>query len=216
MNEKQLKEFLGFNCSKDLIGENKLLTWLYAIFTILFLDVHIWVTSLYEINPGICFSIIIVLTLLIVVLALLNFYSKRSSAFQLYIIQGVVLALNATVWFCILVLRSLDGSVQLNKGHLITASIMLLIWIGAIAYRAYRLHKKRPKKSKNVIYIGGFSVGLVIMFILRRGLDNFENDITNLVLSHGCIILGVIFLMISTMVLFNAFVAKKYRFMISE
>ena len=63
MNEKQLKDFLVVDRIEGLNKENKLLAYLYMAFTILFIDVHFFVTLLFEIDAILVFSIMIVMTI---------------------------------------------------------------------------------------------------------------------------------------------------------
>lgn len=214
MNEKQLKEFLAVDSIEGLIKENKLLAVLYTAFTILFIDVHFFVTALFKVNSILVLSIMIVMTALIIPVVALNIICKKLSVFQLFVIQGINSTLIAAIWFCILLVKNQCNDIVLTKWHIVTASVMMLILLSAIVFRVYKLYNYSPKKKKTILYSGIFATGMGITFILRQILRNIGTEITDVLLSHGFIVLCAIFLMVSSMAFLNAFVVKKYRFIV--
>lgn len=216
MNEKQLKEFLAVDSVDGLIKENKLLTILYVIFTILFVDVHFFVTELFKVNAILVFLIMIVMTTFIIPLVILNIISKKLSVFQLFVIQGMNSILIAAIWFCILLVKNNCNYIELNKWHIVTVSIMMLLLLCAIVFRVYKLYNYSSKKKKTILYTGIFTMGMGITFILRQILSRLGKEITNTILEHGLIVLCGIFLIVSSMAFLNALVVKKYRFIVHK
>ena len=216
MNEKQLKEFLAVDSIQGLIKENKLLTILYTVFTILFIDLHFFVTELFNVNAILVLSTMIVMTIFIIPLVILNIISKKLSVFQLFIIQGINSALIAAIWFCILMVKNNCNDIALNKWHIVTASVMMLLFICAIVFRVYKLYNYSSKNKKMTLYLSIFTVGISITFILRQFLSRLGKELTNTILGHGLIVLCAIFLMVSSMAFLNAFIVKKYRFILNE
>jgi len=216
MNSIQLKAFVNVNSIEEMIKENRLWTYLYMTFTILFIDMHFFVTSLYKIKTTLVFSIMIIMTVLIIPLGILNFLNKKPSVFQLLVIQGIDLTSIAAIWFCILFVKSKCNDILLNKWHIVTTSIMILVLIIVIVFRVHKLYKPSPKKKKSILYMGLFGIGMSIIFILRQFLRELGKETINVILSHGFIILSGIFLMLSSVVFLNAFVVKKHSFAIDE
>lgn len=216
MNEKQLKEFLAVDSVDGLIKENKLLTILYVIFTILFVDVHFFVTELFKVNAILVSLIMIVMTTFIIPLVILNIISKKLSVFQLFVIQGMNSILIAAIWFCILLVKNNCNYIELNKWHIVTVSIMMLLLLCAIVFRVYKLYNYSSKKKKTILYTGIFTIGMGITFILRQILSRLGKEITNTILEHGLIVLCGIFLIVSSMAFLNALVVKKYRFIVHK
>ena len=185
-------------------------------FTILFIDVHFFVTLLFEIDAILVFSIMIVMTMLIIPLVILNFVSKKRSVFQLFVIQGIELVLISTIWFCILFVKTWCDDIILTKWHVVTASIMMLMILCAIVFRVRKLYNYSPKKEKVFLYSGIFTIGMSIMFILRQILRSVGAEITSTILGHGFIVLGATFLMMASMAFLNALVVKKYGFIVNN
>lgn len=216
MNEKQLKEFLAIDSIQGLIKENKLLTILYTIFTILFIDLRFFVTELFKVNAILVFSIMILMTTFIIPLVIFNIISKKLSVFQLFVIQGMNLALIAAIWFCILIVENNCNDIALNKWHIVTVSVMMILLICAMVSRVYKLHNYSSKNKKTILYAAFFNIVMGITFILRQILSRLGKELTNTILGHGLIVLCTIFLIASSMAFLNAFVVKKYKLVLNE
>lgn len=210
MTEESLREFLCYKSNADMLSQCKVWGWLYSAFTVLFVDLHFFITSGITKGNGLWLFINAVLTILIIPLFI--FCKKKDMKItQIFLLESIIIFGISVVFAYLLLFECITKSYVLSALHFVLILVMLSLLVLALCYRQRLLKKGKNKKQlKKQIYFAVYPLGLGVSFCLR--LISKNSDIKNDVLSCSLIFLASLFLIIASIDFQNFIICKRYNF----
>lgn len=201
--------FLNITDLESQIGNMKVWLCLYAVFTLLFMDIGVYINFVYLTNKNSLLIYPLFFTISVVA-AFISYLKLRSKVLKKpsisFIYQAIVQAFMAIMFFCLSGLFIIQREIGFSLVHGIIILLGIIANLAMLIYRQ-RLYKSgKQKEIKPAFYAGTIPLTLILIPFFKKYMEQFDQMAA---LTVGFMFLAFILLLCFFGNFHNYYVAKK-------